>query len=124
MPKEKGGWGILDLKTFSLSLIFKSMWRCLTTDGLWKDIINQKYLDQKNTEEILTLGMGETTCRLNIWKGFIKCWPHFSENIKWFFASGNKTLIGSQQILGLIMKNYLSCETIDNLNHTGYFYLC
>lgn len=46
IPKEVGGWGILDIKIFSLALLLKALWRGIFNEGIWGDIVNTKYLRQ------------------------------------------------------------------------------
>ena len=38
-PKDFGGWGVRDLVTFGQALMMKSLWRCLHTPGVWKEIV-------------------------------------------------------------------------------------
>ena len=86
-PKEKGGWGLLDLDTFGKALLFKSMWRCITKDCLWADIIRIKYIDTRDPEDILITGWEVEKCRSEIWRGFSNCWGDFKENLVWRFGA-------------------------------------
>ena len=65
-PKEKGGWGLLDIDTFGKALIFKSMWRALTKDCLWAEIIRVKYIGKRSKEEVLLKGWADMKSRSEI----------------------------------------------------------
>jgi hypothetical protein len=43
-PKLKGGWGIRHIFKFNQALAANSLWRALTSNGIWSDIIKDKYL--------------------------------------------------------------------------------
>jgi hypothetical protein len=45
--KKKGGLGVKDLKKMKVSLLTKWWWKLEKEDGLWKDIIEAKYLHNK-----------------------------------------------------------------------------
>jgi len=43
-PKNVGGWGIKNLDLFNKALAEKWLWRGLSTEGIWKKVIREKYL--------------------------------------------------------------------------------
>jgi hypothetical protein len=43
-PKTQGGWGIRNIFTFNTALAANSLWRVLTTKGIWSMVIKDKYL--------------------------------------------------------------------------------
>jgi hypothetical protein len=46
-PKNQGGLGIHDLDTKNIVLLSKWLFRLLTTDGTWQQILHNKYLHSK-----------------------------------------------------------------------------
>jgi len=44
MPKNKGGWGLKNLSLFSQALRLKSLWRGLTANTFWCQVLADKYL--------------------------------------------------------------------------------
>jgi hypothetical protein len=43
--KEEGGWALKGIHLFDTTLVAKSLWTTLVRDGLWKKIIEQKYVE-------------------------------------------------------------------------------
>jgi hypothetical protein len=43
-PKNKGGWGIINIFHFNKALAANSLWRVLTKEGIWSTVIKDKYL--------------------------------------------------------------------------------
>jgi hypothetical protein len=43
-PKRFGGWGLLNIITFSKALATTTLWRALTSNGLWQKVLKEKYL--------------------------------------------------------------------------------
>jgi hypothetical protein len=46
-PKDQGGLGILDLDVQNTVLLSKWLYKLLTTDGMWQQLIRNKYLNSK-----------------------------------------------------------------------------
>ena len=46
-PKEQGGLGIQNLELKNIALLSKCLYRLLTTDGTWQQILHNKYLGTK-----------------------------------------------------------------------------
>lgn len=47
MPKDCGGLGVLDLATMNQSLLCKWPWKLETSHGIWQEMLNKKYLQNK-----------------------------------------------------------------------------
>ena len=69
-PKNWGGWGLLDIDSFGKALIMKSIWRCLHTPGVWRDLIRYKYLRSQTLETIYLVGCENDGRGSYIWSGF------------------------------------------------------
>ena len=46
-PKDQGGLGIHNLELKNIALLNKWLYRLLTTDGTWQQILRNKYLENK-----------------------------------------------------------------------------
>jgi hypothetical protein len=44
MPNKEGGWGLGNLFFLNKSLVANTLWRVLTKEGIWSNVINDKYL--------------------------------------------------------------------------------
>jgi len=71
MPKNKGGWGIKNLSLFSQALRLKSLWRGLTANTFWGQVLIDKYLGkQYSVMEWLRMEHFQSTNTSIIWWGF------------------------------------------------------
>ncbi|XP_068497985.1 uncharacterized protein [Phaseolus vulgaris] len=90
-PRELGGLGIIDLKTFNVALLGKWIWRLGSDkDGLWKEILVSKYGGWRSLRE------EEKSSRCSLWwKDLKKVWvlegwgSSFEEGISWKVGDGN-----------------------------------
>lgn len=48
IPKDLGGWGIMDIRTFGKALLCKSLWRGMSGASLWSSILRRKYMGNKD----------------------------------------------------------------------------
>lgn len=51
-PKEKGGLGIKDLRKLNISLLAKWWWKLENENGLWQDLVKQKYIKNKCLSQV------------------------------------------------------------------------
>ena len=127
LPKELGvggwGWRILDLEIFGNALIRKSLWRCLHSDGIWHNIIKNKYIGCESLEDLDSLNWNDGPKRSCIWNGFGMVWPKIRENLRWYFGNGAKILTGCRKLRGLENSVPLNDDIIQMLNQKGVFYL-
>jgi hypothetical protein len=71
-PKQKGGWGIHNLFHFSKALATNSLWRVLTSPGIWHSIIKDKYLSQFTVISWLQSDSATSRAHSFFWKNLIK----------------------------------------------------
>ena len=50
-PREMGGWGFKNIIWFSYALSFNSLWRGLFGNGIWSEVIKDKYPKKILVEE-------------------------------------------------------------------------
>ena len=123
LPKDRGGWGILDMELVGHSLIIKSLWRCLHGKGKWQDIIKHKYMGDAIVEELAISGWTVCKCKSNIWKGFGNMWPIIMDHLKWAFGNGSKILIGSRMMMGMGDFQPQIEDLVLLLNRKGCFFI-
>ena len=51
-PKEQGGLGIQNMELKNIALLSKWLYRLLTTDGTWQQILRNKYLGTKSLVQV------------------------------------------------------------------------
>ncbi|WVZ62069.1 hypothetical protein U9M48_011857, partial [Paspalum notatum var. saurae] len=51
-PKDQGGLGILDLNTKNVALLSKWLYRLIASDGLWQQILRNKYVGSKPLAQV------------------------------------------------------------------------
>jgi hypothetical protein len=83
-PKDQGGLGIRDLDIQNKALLSKWLYRLLTTDGTWQQLIRNKYLNVKTLSQAFWK-LGDS----HFWAGLMKVKHDFFEvwdfhNKKWF----------------------------------------
>jgi hypothetical protein len=44
IPKYLGGWGLKNIFLFAKALVAKSVWRLISTDNLWTQVVTHKYI--------------------------------------------------------------------------------
>lgn len=66
-PRETGGLSILDLEFMNIALLGKWIWNLENTDGLWQQMIRQKYLS-KNILAATELRSGAS----HFWQGIME----------------------------------------------------
>jgi len=61
-PRDFGGLGIIDIRSFNLALLGKWIWRLSTNKGgLWKEILDSKYGGWRSLRE------GDKFSRGSLW---------------------------------------------------------
>ena len=51
-PKDQGGIGILDLNTMNRALLSKWLYKLLTSDGMWQQLLRNKYIGSKSLAQV------------------------------------------------------------------------
>jgi hypothetical protein len=51
-PKDQGGLGILELNTMNTALLSKWMYKLLTSDGMWQQLLRNKYVGSKPLSQV------------------------------------------------------------------------
>jgi hypothetical protein len=51
-PKDQGGIGILHLNTMNRALLSKWLYKLLTSDGMWQQLLRNKYIGSKSLAQV------------------------------------------------------------------------
>jgi hypothetical protein len=90
LPKDMGGWGIKDLSLFSKALSAKCVWRLITVDGLWTQVMIQKYTEPDSVEDWIRSPTKSHQNALIVWKSLILAFPLVGRWLIWKVDKGNK----------------------------------
>lgn len=121
LPKELGGWGIMDLCRFGGTLLMKSLRWDLFGDGTWSKIIHHKYLKDKNSRFWYRKGTIYINQGYAIWKSFQKMDKIFFQPLAWKFQTGNCILIAVEPILGAREEFSVPQNIKNHLNGQGIY---
>jgi hypothetical protein len=122
-PKKVGGWGIKNLAFFNKSLAEKSLWRGLTTEGIWKKVLKDKYLPYVSVSMWFRLELrsqGETS---PVWRNLLKSLPLLDHWLCWKSGNGETIQAGRDQIMGMGNNSFLSQALLTALKDRGITFL-
>jgi len=81
-PKKKGGLGIHDLRKMNQSLLCKWWWKLESTEGLWQEIVQEKYVKQNTIAQLKTKPKNSP-----VWNDLLK--------VRDWYLKGRVTIIGN-----------------------------
>lgn len=123
LPKNLGGWGLMDIRIFGRALLCKALWRGIFIPNPWSAIIRQKYLKGRSLEFWFRSGSLGIKQGSAIWLSFRRIEQYFLDNLKWRIFSGRKIFIGLDSFAGF--KGNLHLQVPDpllfHLHGSGYF---
>lgn len=100
LPKNLGGWGLMDIRIFGRALLCKALWRGIFIPNPWSAIIRQKYLKGRSLEFWFRSGSLGIKQGSAIWLSFRRIEQYFLDNLKWRIFSGRKIFIGLDSFAG------------------------
>ena len=112
------------MQWFSIALRLKNFWLVLQNDGIWHDVVVNKYLKKLTIENWLRGKHFNYHGASVFWKGFLLTLPWLGKIIAWKVGCGNSVLIGTDPIIGVqdfitfpaIFKEYLEDLDIISLS--------
>jgi hypothetical protein len=107
-PKHLGGWGLQNLFLFNRALATNSLWRVLFKEGIWQQVIKDKYLPYFSVATWLRSTSPLQPAASQIWKNLLKSLPLITRWISWKPGNGSSILIGLDKILGINNSSLLS----------------
>ena len=95
-----GGWGIKNLHWFSVAVRLKKLWMVLHSNGLWHNVLLDKYLKKLSVVAWL-IGKNFNYHGISIiWKDFMQTLPWLGRFLSWHIGSGHDVLVGIDPIVG------------------------
>jgi len=74
-PKKNGGWGIRNLNLFNLALNSVTLWRVLTKESIWHNVVRDKYLHSSSLSSWLRRPNQNSSSASRIWKSLLRALP-------------------------------------------------
>jgi hypothetical protein len=71
-PKDQGGLSILELNMMNIALLSKWIYKLLTSDGMWQQLLSNKYVGSKPLSQVVWK-LGDS----HFWSGLMKVKPSF-----------------------------------------------
>jgi hypothetical protein len=107
-----GGWGLRNLFIFNRALAANSLWRVLMKEGIWHQVIKDKYLPYTSVATWLRSTTVIQPLASQIWKNLLKSLPLITHWLSWNPGNGHSVLIGLDKIWALVIPHYsprISC---------------
>ena len=88
-PKEQGGLGIEVLEIKNKSLLCKWLFKILSEDEVWHEILRNKYLHSKSLSQVRAKSTDSP-----FWKGLMKVKDEFLDQGSFHIGNGKKLAFG------------------------------
>ena len=85
-PKDQGGLGILDLQIQNKCLLAKWIVNLLNTDGMWQELLKNKYLRSKSLTQVKAKPYDS-----HFWRGLMNIKDEFLTNVTFLIKDGSAT---------------------------------
>jgi hypothetical protein len=109
--------------SFQPSTCANSLWRVLTTPGIWHSIIKDKYLSHYTVSSWLLTDTTTTRAVSLFWKNLTKSKDWLTRGLCWQSGSGHSITLGRDRILGLGDATILPPQLIAQLHSKNIWYL-
>jgi hypothetical protein len=114
-PKSCGGWGFRNLFHFNTTLNANTLWRVLNREGIWHNIIKDKYLQNTTIINWFRSVSFKQNSASRIWNSLLKSVHLITHWLSWVPGSGHLISLGRDHILGLGDRSLLSPDLIEHL---------
>jgi hypothetical protein len=114
-PKKFGGWGLRNLNTFNLALNTTTLWRVLTQESQWHQVIRAKYLPNSSLLSWFRKSSHTYSSASRIWLSLLRSLPIILHWITWCPGAGHSISLGRDRILGLGEGSFLSSNLLSAL---------
>ena len=123
MPKNMGGWGILNIRYFNSAILEKLLWHAIKGEGIWNNIVYTEYLYNDPLYLLYIRQLRLPRFASAIWKGFQKILNFFVDMLIWSFGNALDIIIGRDRICGMD-KNAIPDQRMTlKLARRGIFFL-
>jgi hypothetical protein len=114
-PKKNGGWGFRNLTHFNLALNAITLWRVLTQDSIWQQVLRDKYLHKATLVNWIRRPFLISNSASKIWSSLIRALPSINHWLSWCPGTGHLINIGHDRILGIGDSSFLTEELLTRL---------
>jgi hypothetical protein len=122
-PKFTGGWGIKNLVLFNIALATKTLWRGLTTIGIWKKVIKEKYLPFDSVSLWFKMETNSNVASSPVWRHLLKSKKLLDHWLSWKTGNGSSIQVGRDHIMGLDNLSILSAPLLNALKSRGLTFI-
>jgi hypothetical protein len=119
-PKRNGGWGFRNLSHFNLALNATMLWRLLTHQSIWHQVVMDKYLFSIPLLTWLRQPHFNRRVVSRIWSSLLRSLPIIMHWLCWKPGAGRLIALGRDAILNLGDNVMLSSELVQNLSDKHY----
>jgi hypothetical protein len=123
LPKENGGWGLWNLKWFSLCLVAKSYWRGLFVDGLWSLVLRKKYLKGIDVSSWIKRNYFKYFVASVIWRNLMLVMPIILRWTAWTVGCEKQISLGLDAFFGGNDLCFLSSPLISHFHNMNIYSL-
>lgn len=117
---KKGGWGILDFRSFNLALLAVSLQHIFGEQGLWQSIIQKIYICHSHLEEWIRVGATSKSDKSASWRSLGTAIPWLESNLRWAVGNGQTVLVALDAIKGMRSSYSSSAPVIYALKQRGF----
>jgi hypothetical protein len=83
LPKLLGGWGLKNIHSFSTTLAAKTVWRLISSNNLWSNVVTQQYISLESVVDWIRRPVRSFQNGSIMWKYLIKYFLLFSQGLDW-----------------------------------------
>jgi hypothetical protein len=94
LPKSLGGWGLKNIFLFAKSLASKSVWRLISTENIWTQVVTHKYILSDSLMEWIRRPSKKHLATSIIWKAMVFSFDVIGDGLAWKVGKGNKVRVG------------------------------
>jgi hypothetical protein len=94
IPKYLGGWGLKNVFLFSKDMDANSVWRLISKDNLWTQVVTHKYIRPSSLQEWIRSPSKMHHVASIIWKYLVSSFDVIGDGLEWHIGKGNKFHLG------------------------------
>jgi hypothetical protein len=123
LPKLFGHWGLRNIYEFKQALAANTLWRVLSSTGIWHRVLKDKYLPNTTIKNWFRSHTFQQKATSRIWGGLMKSIHLITHWLSWNLGSGQLIALGKDKILGMGENYFLSINLISSLHCRNIFTL-
>ena len=120
--KKFGRMGSKEHFFFSKALAAKSVWRLITIENLWTQVVNHKHIRPHTIHKWLRIPSKKVSLTSIIWKSMVLYFDVIGDGLVWRVGDGNKLCLGKDPWMGSGGAHLLLDPLIQSLQEKGLVY--